>query len=189
MLVAGIGPALPPAVCCPFCAGELGPWGRRGYPRFVRARGETSVLRVRRAVCRHCRVTHALLPSFLCPRRRDLVEAIGAALVGAAAGRGYRPLAALLGVPETTVRDWLRRVRQRAVVLRACFLRLAGAFGVEAPRPPPTAEPLAWLVAAVADAHAAARARLGEGAVAGGLWAFASAACGGALVAYTDPPW
>lgn len=189
MLAAGSGPALSPGARCPACAGELAPWGRRGYPRFVRAGGKTTVMHVLRAVCRACGATHALLPSFLCPRRRDVVCAIGAALLGAAAGRGHRPLAGSLSVPETTLRDWLRRLRRRAEPLRARFLRFADALGAEAPRPPPGAEPLAWLVAAIVHAYAAARARLGEGAVADGLWAFASAASGGALLAYTDSPW
>ena len=189
MLAGGIGPALPAGAVCPVCGGELGRWGRRGYRRFVRAGGETTVLWVLRGVCRSCGATHALLPSFLHPRRRDLVEAIGAALVGSVAGRGYRGLAVCLGVPETTVRDWLRRLRRRAGLLCACFLRLTGLFGVEAPRAPPGDGPLAWLLAAIAEAYRAARVRLGAGAVAGGLWAFASAACGGTLLAYTDPPW
>jgi Domain of unknown function (DUF6431) len=190
MLAGGVGPGLPSSgVCCPLCGGELGPFGRKGYPRYVRAGGVTRLLRVLRAVCRGCRVTHALLPDCLCPRRRDLVETIGAALEGAAAGVGHRRLALLVGVPETTVRGWLRRVRARAVLLRASLLRLAGWLGAEAPRPPPVAEPLVWLVAAVVHAHASARARFGRGAVSGGLWAFASAAVGGTLLGYTDPPW
>jgi hypothetical protein len=152
----------------------------------VRAEGKLTRFRVLRAICRSCRGTHALLPSFLHPRRFDVVASIGAVLGGAAAGSGYRPLAGRVGVPVETVRDWLRCLRRRALPLRACFLRFAYALGAEAPRPPPGDSPLAWLVQAIGEAFAAARDRCGEWAVAGGLWAFASATCGGPLP-YRDP--
>ena len=187
MLAGGVGPPLPAGARCPACGGALGPFGRRGYPRYVRAEGKLTRFRVLRAICRSCAGTHALLSSFLHPRRFDVVASIGAALIGGAAGRGYRPLAQALVVPLETLRDWLRALRRGALPLRAVFLGFASALGAPAPRPPPGGSPLAWLVQAICEAFAAARDRLGEWAVAGGVWAFASAACGGTLLAYRDP--
>ncbi|MGO9751557.1 MAG: helix-turn-helix domain-containing protein [Solirubrobacteraceae bacterium] len=47
----------------------------------------------------------------------------------AAEGRGYRPLAAALGLPESTVRSWLRRLRARVDVLRGWFGWFGGGDG------------------------------------------------------------
>jgi transposase len=47
-------------------------------------------------------------------RRADAVAVIGAALVLAAAGAGFRTVAARVGVAQGTVRGWLRRFRVRA---------------------------------------------------------------------------
>jgi len=89
---------------------------------------------VRRCRCATCRASHALLPAFLVAGRMDFASAIGTALAMGAVGRGHRPTAALLGVPETTVRGWLRRLRARAAGLRALFVRLALQLGAQAGR-------------------------------------------------------
>jgi transposase-like protein len=114
MLRVGVGPSLERGMRCPVCAGELGSWG--GYRRRVRVGRARFRLLVRRARCRACERTHALLPGFLLARRLDVVDVIGCALEMAAGGRGYRPIAAALGRKETTVRSWLRRLRARADV-------------------------------------------------------------------------
>jgi hypothetical protein len=54
-----------------------------------------------------------LLPPSCLARRLDSVDVIGAALEAAARGRGARSIAAELGLPPTTVRDWIRRFRRR----------------------------------------------------------------------------
>jgi len=118
-------------------------------------------LRVGRSRCLGCGRTHALLPSFVVPRRLDAAPVIGAALELAAAGRGYRPIAAALGLPGETVRGWLRRLRAGAGLLAARLWRLAQELGALAPRPPPGEGPLAALVRAAAAAQEAAAARLG----------------------------
>ncbi len=59
-----------------------------------------------------------LLPSRCLPRRHDEVTTIGQALQAHAAGQGHRPIAASLGLPEDTVRGWLRAARARAEQLR-----------------------------------------------------------------------
>ena len=81
------------------------------------------------AVCGGCGVTHALLPSFLLLRRVDVVWVIGAALERVVAGVGVRPVAAGLGVPHTTVRDWWRRLGVRAPVLVAGLCALLVELG------------------------------------------------------------
>jgi hypothetical protein len=143
-------------------------------------------LLVRRARCKGCGRTHALLPGFLLARRLDWVDAVGCALGMAAGGRGYRPIAAALGLKGTTVRSWLRRLRARLDLLRGWFVGLAVEMAEAPPRPPPGCSALGLLVRAIADAFLAARLRLGPGAVRGGVWAFSSAASSGGLLANTS---
>jgi len=54
---------------------------------------------------------------------------IGVALEWAAAGAGLRPVAARLGVPHTTVRDWWRRFQARAPLLGAGLCALIVELG------------------------------------------------------------
>ena len=68
-------------------------------------------LRPRRARCRTCRVTHVLLPAVVAPRRADTTAVIGSALQASARGTGYRRIAAQLERPLSTVRRWIRAVR------------------------------------------------------------------------------
>lgn len=185
VLSSGVGPGLPAGERCPACSGELRPWG--SYRRWVRRAGETLALRVRRARCRACEGTHALLPSFLCARRRDLAEAIFAALCQAAEGRGHRPIAEAASVPVTTARGWLRRLRANAEPLRAGFAALACELGASPARAPPQASALAWLLEAIGTAHRAVSERLGP-AAAGPPAAFSCAACGEGLLANIGPP-
>ncbi len=74
--------------------------------------------RPRRSWCSGCRRTHVLLPASMLVRRADAVVVIGAALLAKAAGQGHRPIAVLLGRPESTVRGWLRRFTGRAESVR-----------------------------------------------------------------------
>ncbi len=161
MLAGGVGPGLPKEPCCPRCGGELrGFW--RGYRRAVRFGRRVERLWIGRSVCRGCGRTHALLPSFVVPRRLDAAVVIGAALELAAAGSGYRPIAATLGLPGETVRGWLRRARTQATLLASRLWRLAQELGALAPRAPPADRPLAALVRACEAAHGAAARRLGQ---------------------------
>src|SRR6266516_589835 len=113
MLASGRGPGLPEDPRCPVCGARLcGCW--RGYRRAVRVGRRVVWLWIGRSVCRGCGRTHALLPSFVVPRRLDAAPVIGTAVEGAAGGLGHRPLAVLLGLPATTVRGWLRRARAQA---------------------------------------------------------------------------
>lgn len=104
---------------CPGCAASLRPWG--WTERRVRnaGDGQISLVRVRRARCRPCGISHVLLPACWLPRRLDEVDLIGSALLGAASGEGHRTLASRLNRPAGTVRGWLRRGRERAGWLHA----------------------------------------------------------------------
>ena len=66
-----------------------------------------------------------MLPCVCLCRRRDAVEVIGRALLMAVSGLGFRPIAAELGLPESTVRGWLRRARLLVEVIRQHFTRWA----------------------------------------------------------------
>src|SRR6266540_3704723 len=76
-----------PRADCPDCGQPMVFWS--GYRRYVRL-GRVWRVWVARAKCRPCGVTHALLPSFLLPRRVDMVEVIGVALERVVAGAGLR---------------------------------------------------------------------------------------------------
>jgi hypothetical protein len=59
-------------------------------------------------------VSRVLLPDSMLRRRQYGVEVIWAALLAAARGEPWNRVAAQLGVPYTTVREWLRRFARRA---------------------------------------------------------------------------
>src|SRR5271154_5020824 len=71
-------------------------------------------VRPRRALCAACGVSRVLLPDSMLRRRQYGVEVIWAALLAAARGGPWNQVAARLGVPYTTVREWLRRFARRA---------------------------------------------------------------------------
>jgi hypothetical protein len=125
-------------------------------------------------------VSHALLPAFVLAWRLDVAETVGTVLAEVAGGGcGVRPAAARAGVPDTTVRGWVRRFRARAAELGVVFAALAVDLGGEAIRPP--AEAGRFALAAVTAAFDAAAALPGWLAV--GLWRFASAVSGVRLIA------
>ena len=104
------------ALACPSCeTGRLQPWGH-GREREIRmGGGQRARLRPRRGLCRSCGATHILLPSWAAPRRADAIGVIArAAAASALHGTGSARLGAQLGVPASTVRGWLRRLRARA---------------------------------------------------------------------------
>lgn len=147
------------ALACPSCgAGRLRVWGY-GRERVIRMHGgERRRLRARRGRCRSCGATHLLVPSWAVPRRAD-----GAAVIAAAAARsalhgaGTARLGGQLGVPASTVRGWLRRLRGRAGQLlqeaSSTFGRLVAvavtAEGRDPSPPGPTGSTLGDALAAV----------------------------------------
>jgi hypothetical protein len=76
--------------------------------------GVTGRVRPRRALCAACGVSRVLLPDSMLRRRQYGVEVIWAALLAAVRQQPWNQIAAALGVPYTTVREWLRRFARRA---------------------------------------------------------------------------
>lgn len=181
---AGRGVGVPRADC-PDCGQPMVFWS--GYQRYLRdGRGRIWRVWVVRAKCRWCRVSHALLRSFALLRRVDVVWVIGAALERAAVGAGLRPVAAGLGVPHTTVRDWWRRFGVRAPVLVAGLCALVVELGGLVDGLPGGRERAA--LAALGALAARVAGRLGGGAPA--AWPLAGIVSGGGwLGTTTSPPW
>ena len=147
--------------------------------------GPDAELVPRRSRCRECGGTHVLLPAWCLSRRADAGAVIGAALEAAAAGAGFRKIAAGLGRPVSTVRGWLRRLAGRAEQVRVFFTVLLAGTAPDPVMPSGAGSVLAAAVSAIAGAAAAAGERwpqLGQVPV----WAAASAVSGGRLLA---PGW
>jgi hypothetical protein len=117
------------------CGAALGPWGW-ARERLVRGLGR---VHPRRARCRGCQVTQVLLPASVLLRRADTVTVIGAALLAKASGLGHRPIARDLGVAESTVRDWLRRIVTVADRVLAVLASVAAGLGTAFTAPAVTA--------------------------------------------------
>jgi hypothetical protein len=163
---------------CPSCAGPLVLWS--GYRRHVREAGRCWKIFVPRLRCTPCRVSHALLPAFVLAWRLDAADTVGAVLGQVAGGVcGVRPAAARAGVPYTTARGWVRRLRARGLELGTGFAALAVELGGQAIRP--AAEPGRFALAAVGAAFAAAAGLPGWLQL--GAWRFASSVSGGRLIA------
>ena len=95
------------------------------------------------------------------PRRPDRVETVTTVLLAAANGLGHRPAAATVGLPATTVRDWIRRARVKAEAVRCHATVLVHAFDPLAAALEPTGTPLGDMLDAVGRAVTAAACRLG----------------------------
>src|SRR5438034_859410 len=104
-----------------------------------------------------------------------------------AGGAGHRTMGAGLGRPASTVRGWLRRFAARAEQVRVFFTVLLARTSPDPVMPAGAAGPVAAAVSAVAGAAAAVAQRWpAVGAVP--VWAAASAASGGLLLAPGWPP-
>jgi hypothetical protein len=135
---------------------------------------------VPRVRCVTCDVTHALLPAFVLTNRLDVVETVGAVIEDVVGGSsGVRPAADRLGIPHTTARGWLRRVRARASTSAVGFAALSIELGGEVVTP--LADAIRHAMVAIG---AAWRAALGlPGWLGAGQWRFVSAVTGGTFVA------
>jgi hypothetical protein len=133
-------------------------------------------------------VTHVLLPVTVLLRRAYAAERIWAVLVNRAKGAGHRRIGASLGVPAATVRGWLRRAAERLEAVRAWFIGVAVAAGVDVRIPDGSGCPWRDALAAVATATAAIRFRFGAAGLSGAVTPdqVAVAASGGRLLA---PNW
>jgi hypothetical protein len=100
------------------------------------------------------------LPPSVLVRRADSTEAVGASLVAAAGGAGFRSITRDFGVPASTVRARLRRARANVPVVAAVLSAwLALLDPLEAPG---GGEGIAGVVGLVGQVAAAARRRLGR---------------------------
>ena len=162
------------------CGAALGPWGW-ARERLVRGAGR---LLPRRGRCRGCRRTQVLLPASVLLRRADAVTVIGTALLAKATGAGHRPIAALLQVPASTVRGWLRRIVAVAQRVLAVFAALAAQLGTEFAPPAPTVDPVAAVVELLGALSSAVARRLGGSC---SSWRLAAVLCGGRLLTPTGP--
>lgn len=145
------------------CAGLV---RRDGHARsrWVRTRsGHKQVLRPQRVRCRRCERVQVLLPAWCVPRRADDTETIGVALLHAALGRGHRMIAVMLGRPASTVRGWLRAARSNADRTdRYAYLLRRHLESTHPARSAPHARtPLAYAVAELGAAAAAAHRHFG----------------------------
>ncbi len=118
-------------------------------------------------------------------RRRDAVAVIGAGLLAKAAGAGHRWVAAMLGLPVSTVRGWLRRFDVNAEMVRVWFTVLAHGLDPMLGPISPTGTAVGDAVEAIGVAARAASLRLAPVAP----WSFASAASSGRLLSNTGWPW
>jgi len=152
-----------------------------GYERSVR-HGPLARIWVRRARCRRCRTSHALVPSFCLLDHLDVFEVIGTAIAAIAAdGRGVRPVAAEADVPHTTARDWVRRFCRRADLLAAAFAAVVVELAGTAPSSPTAVDAAGHALAALGASFSAFLARAGP--ALRSLWRFAAAVTGGRLLA------
>jgi hypothetical protein len=147
------------------------------YARETR-RGRVWIHRVRCADEGCSQRGHSLLPDVLVSGRADLASVIGWGLEARAAGMGRRGIAARLGVPEGTVRGWLRAV---AVGGGQVAGRLLAAAAAAAPgvRDPPPGSPVEVLVATARLAAASLALLSGEPV---DVWRHAVMVCGGRLL-------
>jgi hypothetical protein len=130
-------------------------------------------------------VTHVLISADTVLRRRDGVEVIGAALVAKARGVGHRRAAALVSVPISTVRGWLRRFAANAEAIRTWFTVVAHDLDPMLVPLTATGSIVGDAVEAVAVAARARALRLGPTEP----WSFASQASRGRLLSNTGWPW
>jgi hypothetical protein len=102
-----------------------------------------------------------LLPANVLLRRADAVGVIGAGLVAAAGGLGYRGVAEVVGRPVSTVRGWLRRTGRVADRVLAVFGVAAAGFGTDFVAPTRTRGPVAAVVEMLGALGRAVGRRLG----------------------------
>ncbi len=95
------------------------------------------------------------------PHRCDTADTVGAALVAAVSGLGYRRVAERVERPATTVRGWLRRARVNSDVVRAEATMALHALDPDTGPITPAGSALGELIEVVGLATAAAVRRFG----------------------------
>ena len=135
-------------------AGGGWPGGVSGWSGIlVGLGGVTGRVRPRRALCAGCGVSRVLLPDSMLRRRQYGVEVIWAALLAAARQQPWNQVAAGLGVPYTTVREWLRRFTRRADRVHAWLCGLLPRLVDDPVWPPGTATAAGDVLAVLGALH------------------------------------
>jgi hypothetical protein len=98
-------------------------------------------------------VSRVLLPDSMLRRRQYGVEVIWAALLAAARQQPWNQVAAQLGVPYTTVREWLRRFARRADRVHAWLCGLLPRLADDAVWPAGTASAAGDVLAVLGALH------------------------------------
>ncbi len=125
-----------------------------------------------------------LLPASVLLRRADAVTVIGAALLAKASGLGHRPIARDVGVAESTVRDWLRRIVTVADRVLAVLAAAAAGLGTAFAAPAVTAGPVGAVVELLGVLAASVARELGGSC---SPWRLAAVVTGGRLLAPAGP--
>ena len=172
-----------PRFDCTVCGEPMVLWGF--HRRYLRVGTWCRRVWIRRQRCNACRRSHVVLPRFVTHGRLDEVGVIGEGIEAMVAGRGARKVAGDLGVPHTTVRDWRRLFRARAVLLAMGIGAVVVALSGSLPRL--SRDPEQAALGAMAAAWAAVAARRP---IIGSAFSLANAICGShVLSTNTHPPW
>lgn len=171
-----------PEVDCSTCGRVLIRWG--GYWRPVRHLAGVFSIWVPRRRCRTCETTAGLLPEFVLERRMDTVDVVGQAVSERIQGAKIKTIANELGIPTTTVRDWLGRHHEKAPALARGLRAWAAALGVES-WPPPIDVDRAAVTALGCAWHAASKDRSRR---VSRPWRFWSLITGGVALATNTSP-
>jgi transposase-like protein len=172
-----------PRFDCPTCGKPMALWGF--YSRYLRF-GACVRVGIRRQRCGACRRSHGVLPGFVTYQRLDELEAIGTGIEAMVGGNvGARRAAAALSRPHSTVRDWRRRFRARAVLLATGIAAAVVATTGTVARL--HADPEQACLQAMA---AAGQALASRGRTVGNCFVVANVICGSHLLSTnTHPPW
>jgi transposase-like protein len=164
---------------CPRDGASLRKWG---YTRSREVRGLVGAVRPRRLRCPDCGSTRVLLPNVLLLRRWYSAAVIGEVFRLSAQGLGFRRIGRRLGIPQSTVRRWLREARRNLAAVVAVATAAIGEWDPGAPaaamRPPGVA---GMLVDVCGRLSMAARVRYSDGGKVA-PWSLLSQATGGLLL-------
>jgi hypothetical protein len=159
-------------------------WG--WHDRYLRMGTWCKRVSIRRQRCQACRSSHVVLPQFVTYGRLDGAGVIGEGIEAmVAAGWGARKVGEDLGLPHTTVRDWRRRFRSRAVLLAMGIGAVVVALSGSIPRL--SADPESAALGAIAAAWVVVATRRP---IIGSAFCLANAICGSHLLSTNmHPPW
>jgi hypothetical protein len=124
------------------CDGRLQPWSPARARTVTMRPGVQVQLTPDRGRCGSCRVSQTLLPAWYVPRRSCGIDVIGAAIQGHVnVGHGYGRVSHVLGLPEATVRAWLRGLKDAAETVRAVTRHIIAEIGTHVSLPAWPAKP------------------------------------------------